>query len=199
MERNNMQRFFARVTSVGGDLYLVDPVRGVDPGFGGGMPAPGDPDYGIGTLPHPGHGLPGYGRPDHDLPWAPGHPGNRPPGSWEGRPGNALPVPPVRPSVPIVLPPGMWPPALPPGTDNTLPGVPPDQPIFIPPNPDIGIDLPIYLPQLPAGTALIIALTGAHVPAPKGDAPAPPPNTKPAILWQGAGTKPVLVYVSAAK
>jgi hypothetical protein len=118
------------------------------------------------------------------------------PGSG-GHPGNALPIAPVRPSPPIVLPPiTTWPPHLPPGIDNSLPPGHghPSQPIVIPPDPSVGIDQPIYLPQLPAGTALLIALTGANVPAPK-DVPA---GNKPAILWQGAGTKPVLVYVSAA-
>jgi hypothetical protein len=66
----------------------------------------------------------------------------------------------------------------------------------IPPDPSIGIDQPIYLPQLPAGSALIIALTGsrANLPTPQGV----PAGHVPAILYQGAGTKPVLVYVSAA-
>ena len=189
-----MQRFLARALPVGGDVFLVEPFRPTDPGFGGGRPGGADPDYGMGVLPHPGHGLPGYGHPDHDLPWAPGHPGNRPPGSSPGHPGNALPIPPVKPSVPIVLPPGVWPPRLPPGVDNTLPPEHghPEAPIVIPPDPSIGISLPIYLPQLPAGSALIIALPQA---APKEGVPA---DAKPAILWQGAGTKPVLVYVSAA-
>ena len=187
-----MQRFLARVLPVGADLYLVEPIRATDPGFGAGAP-PADPDYGFGFRPHPGHGLPGYGRPDNDLPWAPGHPsGGFPVGP--GHPGNALPIAPVRPSAPIVLPPGVWPPQLPPGVDNALPPGHghPSQPIVIPPDPSIGISLPIYLPQLPAGSALIIALPQA---APRDGVPA---DAKPAILWQGAGTKPVLVYVSAA-
>jgi hypothetical protein len=186
-----MGRSLVRATPVGGDVYLIEELsRPTDPGFGrpGGGWEPVDPGFGSGRP----------DRPDQGLPWAPGHPGNRPPGSSPGHPGNALPVPPLRPSTPIVLPPGMWPPALPPGIDNTLPGVPPEQPVVIPPDPSIGIDQPIYLPQLPAGSALLIALTGAHMPQPKGDAPAPPPNSKPAILWQGAGTKPVLVYVSTS-
>jgi hypothetical protein len=125
--------------------------------------------------------LPGYG-----------HPGNRPPGSGGGHPGNALPIPPLRPEQPIMLPPGTWPPQLPPSVDNVLP---PQHghinpPIVIPPDPDLGIEQPIYLPTLPPGVALLIALPYAQ---PK-DAPA---NTKPAILVQG-GRKPVLVYVSAA-
>jgi hypothetical protein len=95
----------------------------------------------------------------------------------------------VRPSPPIVLPPGVWPPQLPPSVDNTLPE--PGRPIFIPPDPSVGIEHPIVLPELPHGVAILIALPQAQPKA--GD----PPNTKPAILVQ-AGKKPVLVYVSAA-
>jgi hypothetical protein len=151
----------------------------VDPGFGQGRP-PTDPSYGQGTFPHPGHGLPGYGHPDAGLP-------------GYGHPGNALPVPPVRPSTPIVLPPGVWPPHLPsiPGhPDNALPPEASNKPIVIPPDPDVGISQPIVIPPLPQGVALLIALPQA---TPKsGD----PTNAKPAILVQ-AGQKPVLVYVSA--
>jgi hypothetical protein len=104
-----------------------------------------------------------------------------------------LPIPPVRPSPPIVLPPGVWPPTLPPGVDNTLPPGQghPSQPIVIPPDPSVGIEQPIVLPTLPPGVAILIALPQAQPKA--GD----PPNTKPAILVQ-SGKKPVLVYVSAA-
>jgi hypothetical protein len=171
---------------VGGDVYLIEELsRPTDPGFGGGRPAGGDPDYGMGVFPHPGHGLPGSGgRPDQGLPGG-------------GHIGNALPIAPVRPSNPIVLPPGMWPPTLPPGVDNTLPpgqgGHPSTGPIVIPPDPSIGIDQPIYLPQLPAGTALLIALPAGAQPKEDGV----PPTAKPAILVQ-SGKKPVLVYVSAA-
>lgn len=191
--------FLAVVKSVGaGGLVYIEPVSATDPGYGGGN-VPVDPGYGQGGFfPHPGHGLPGGGgHPDHDLPWGPGHPGNRPPGSWGGRPDQSLPIAPVRPSPPIVLPPvSTWPPQVPNLPDNTLPPGHghPSQPIVIPPDPSIGIEAPIYLPQLPAGTALLIALTGANVPLPKDV----PPGNKPAILYQGAGTKPVLVYVAAA-
>jgi len=176
---------------------FVIPLDGtpVDPGYGGGLWG-GHPDQGLPGHGHPDQGLPGYGHPDQGLPGY-GHPGNRPPGSGGGHPGNALPIAPVRPSPPIVLPPiTTWPPNLPPGIDNTLPPghARPDQPIVIPPDPSVGIDQPIYLPQLPAGSALLIALSGANVPAPKDV----PTGHRPAILWQGAGTKPVLVYVSAA-
>jgi hypothetical protein len=174
-------------------------------------PISGHPDAGLPGAPgHPDAGLPGwerptdpgYGqghplpdRPGHDLPWAPARPGHGLPGS-PGHPGNALPVPPVRPSNPITLPPGVWPPMLPPtpGIDNELPTPPPGvarPPIYIPPDPSIGIENPIVLPELPAGVALLIALPQATPKA--GD----PPNTKPAILVQ-SGKKPVLVYVSAA-
>src|SRR5580765_4363918 len=125
---------------------------------------------------------PGYGRPGG------GHPSQGLPGY--GHPGNALPVPPVRPDHPIALPPGTWPPQLPPGANVPDHGLPPNQPIFIPPDPSIGIEQPIVLPTLPPGVALLIALPQAQPKA--GD----PPNTKPAILVQ-AGKKPVLVYVSA--
>jgi len=194
-----MTRMLARVSPVGGDLYLIEDVsRPTDPGFGGGLPAGGG---------HPDQGLPGYGHPDQGLPGY-GHPGNRPPGSWGGRPdqglpgqgghpGNALPIAPVRPDHPITLPPGMWPPTLPPGANVPDIGLPPGrpghpaQPIVIPPDPSIGIEQPIYLPELPEGVALLIALPNAQ---PKSGTP---PNTQPAILVQ-SGKKPVLVYVSAA-
>lgn len=155
--------YFATIRNIAGSLVYIQPVQATDPGFG----QPGgsvDPDYGHGTFPHPGHGLPGGGHP-----------------------GNALPVPPVRPANPIVLPPGVWPPVVPGIPDNTLP---PERPIFIPPDPDLGIEQPIYLPTLPPGVALLIALPYAQ---PK-DAP---PGTKPAILLV-SGKKPVLVYVTAA-
>jgi hypothetical protein len=142
----------------------------VDPGYG-------LPGYGGG---HPSQGLPGYGHPDQGLP-------------GYGHPGNALPVPPVRPSQPIVLPPGVWPPSVPsiPGhPDNSLPPEASNKPIVIPPDQDLGISQPIVLPSLPQGVALLIALPYA---APKADTP---PNTKPAILVQ-SGQKPVIVYVMA--
>lgn len=178
-----MSRFLARLTNVGGDVFVVEQLqRPTDPGFGrpGGGWEPVDPGYGGGhpRPDRPDQGLPGYGHPDQGLP---GH----------GHPGNALPTPPVRPSQPIALPPGMWPPHLPPGANVPGNELPPEQPIFIPPDPDLGIEQPIYLPSLPAGVALLIALPQA---APKEGTP---PNTKPAILVQ-SGKKPVLVYVSAA-
>jgi hypothetical protein len=165
---------------------FVIPLDGtpVDPGFGGGLPA-----YGGG---HPDQGLPGYGHPGHRLPWGPGHPDQGLPGQG-GHPGNALPMPPVRPSQPITLPPNVWPPQLPSRPDlpdNSLPPEAANKPIVIPPDPDLGIEQPIFLPPLPQGVALLIALPYAQ---PKGDTPV---NTRPAILVQ-QGKRPVLVYVSA--
>lgn len=65
----------------GNELPGWSPGKPVDPGWGGGWG--------------------GGGRPDNSLPWGPGHPGNRPPGSWSpvdpgwgtggGRPDNSLP------------------------------------------------------------------------------------------------------------
>jgi hypothetical protein len=94
----------------------------VDPGFGGGRPAPGDPGYGIDIHPHPGHGLPGHGHPDQGLPGY-GHPGHDLPGR-PNRPDNSLPWAPV----------GKWPP------DETDPewgvGTPrPPHPGYIPVDP----------------------------------------------------------------
>jgi hypothetical protein len=91
------------------------------PGYGhpGGGPIyhPGHPDHGLPSGP-PDHAWWGGGRPDrpgNDLPWAPVHPGNRPPGSGGGHPGNR--------------PPGSWGgrpdqglPGEQPGIDNSLPG-----------------------------------------------------------------------------
>jgi len=167
-----MSRFLARVTPVGGDVFVIEQLdRRVDPGFGTGAP-PVDPDYGIGTVPHPGHGLP----------------------PAPVRPDQGLPFPLVRPSTPIVLPPGVWPPSVPsiPGhPDNSLPPGASNKPIVIPPDPDVGIEQPIVIPPLPMGVALLIALPAAQ---PKAGTP---PGTKPAILVQ-SGQKPVLVYVTAA-
>jgi hypothetical protein len=141
------------------------------------IPLAGVPDN---TL--PGFGF-GGGHPDHTLP-------------SHGHPGNALPIPPVKPTTPIVLPPGMWPPtlppnALPPGVDNTLPPEAANKPIYIPPDPDVGIEAPIVIPPLPYGVALLIALPHAQ---PKAGTP---PGTAPALLVQ-SGKKPVVVYVTAA-
>jgi hypothetical protein len=87
----------------------------VDPGYGRPGWSPVDPGYGQG----------GGFRPDNSLPWAPGHPGNRPPGSWGGRPDNSLPGWPVLPGQDLP-----WAPVRPdqglpgsqPGIDNSLPG-----------------------------------------------------------------------------
>lgn len=162
-----MNGFLAVLRTVGaGGLVYVEPVG-----------APVDPGYGRPSLPDFPPVDPGYGRP-----------------GFPDRPGNALPMPPVKPSTPIVLPPGVWPPRLPPGVDNTLPPVPPGHvapPIYLPVDPDLGIEHPIVIPPLPHDVALLIALPAAQ---PKAGTP---PNTVPAILVQ-SGKKPVLVYVSAA-
>jgi hypothetical protein len=176
---------------------FVIPLDGtpVDPGFGGGIGAqPGHPSQGLpGSPGHPSQGLPWQpGHPSQGLPGAPGHPSQGLP--WgPGHPGNALPVPPVRPDHPITLPPGIWPPQLPPGANVPDHELPPGQPIFIPPDPSLGIEQPIVLPTLPPGTALLIALGTVNLPTPTGA----PSGAKPAILVQ-PGKRPVLVYVSAS-
>jgi len=133
--------------------------------------------------------------PDNSLPPGFGGFGGRPDNSLPGgggRPDIGLPVPPFRPSNPIVLPPGVWPPRLPPEVDNALPARPvrPSQPIHLPHDPDLGIEHPIVLPDPPHNVALLIALPNAQ---PKADTP---PGTVPAILVK-PGKTPVLVYVTA--
>lgn len=164
-----MSKMIVSITAIGGDLYLLDQIaRPTDPGFGNNPPV--DPGYG-----HPG--------------WHPPDPGYDRPGGG-GRPDQGLPRPPHKPANPIVLPPGTWPPTLPPGVEIPVdPGY--GRPGFIPPDPDIGIEQPIVLPTLPPGVAILIALPTA---TPKTGTP---PGTVPAILVQ-SGKKPTLVYVSAA-
>ena len=70
-------------------IVIVGEIYNADLSVGGGPvypPRPGGPvDPGWGQTPPVD---PGYGRPD----WAPGHPGNRPPGSYPGgHPGNRPP------------------------------------------------------------------------------------------------------------
>jgi hypothetical protein len=173
MRKKQMSKSVVSITPVGGDLYLIEPMsRPPDPGFG--RPGFGGVD--------PGYGHPGGG-------WDPTDPGYGHPGGGH-RPGHGLPIPPVKPETPIVLPPGVWPPRLPPGAE-----IPVDpsygRPGFIPPDPDYGIELPITLPVLPPGVVILIALPTA---TPKADAP---PGTVPAILLK-SGQKPILVYVTAA-
>lgn len=74
----------ATIHKVGsGELYHIHFLDArVDPGFGhggGGV----DPGYDR-PIHHPGH-------PDHGLPSSPGHPANRPPGSFPGYPSHGLP------------------------------------------------------------------------------------------------------------
>lgn len=111
---------------------------------------------------------PGYGRPGGG--WSPVDPGfgNRPP-----------------------VDPGYGHPTFPhPG--NPLP-VPPVDGVVTPP-----IVLPDR-PQLPAGAGIVVPLPeGTAVPAPKEGEPAPPPGTKPYVLWYGPGTQPSVVHLSPA-
>lgn len=170
-----MRGFLAAVHAMGNGLVYVQPLSRTDPGFGGGIGAPGDPGYGHPEGPgwggpvDPGWGNdspvdPGYGRPG----WGPADPGfgNRPPtdpgyGRPGGghRPGNALPVPP----------------------------------------PEGVVSPPIYLPtrpHLPAGAGVVVPLPeGASVPTPTE---ATPPGTTPHILWYGPGTQPSVVYLPPA-
>src|SRR4249920_2749458 len=73
------------------------------------------------------------GFPDNSLPGLGGRPDNSLPGGRPDRPDNSLPggAPPV----------GTWPPRPRPW--------PPVPPIFVPPDDDVGISLPIYLPGTP--------------------------------------------------
>ena len=61
---------------VGGGPMPGGPGAPLDPGYGRPGWSPVDPGYGRPIF-HPGH-------PDHGLPSSPGHPANRPPGSWGG-------------------------------------------------------------------------------------------------------------------
>jgi hypothetical protein len=137
-----------------------------------------------------------------------GHPDNSLPG-FGGRPDNSLPGIPGRPDQGLPPPVGTWPPR---------PVVwPPHPPIFVPPDDNVGIELPIYLPgspdnglppvevepgrpanpivlpPLPDGSnvmlALVLPLPNAE---PKG---ATPEGTMPALLWYGPGTLPMVVYL----
>jgi hypothetical protein len=127
---------------------------------------PVDPDYGVGEGGHPDQGLPGWGgfpgRPGQGLPgggwggggewggdWSrPERPGNRPPGSWGGRPvdpgwgvdapegGGEPPVYPIDPEnpdqgLPPMVPPGL--PELPPGAiwPPLPPSIPPGKAIAV--------------------------------------------------------------------
>jgi hypothetical protein len=111
-----MNGFLAAVKQLGNGLVYIEPLSATDPGYGHGGGSV-DPDYGFGTLPHPGHGLPGYGRPDNSLPWAPVRPGQGLPSY--GRPDNSLPIPPPAgvATPPIVIPA----PSLPAGSGVVVP------------------------------------------------------------------------------
>jgi len=88
---------------------------------------PIDPGYGnIGSIiggGHPSHPIYHPGHPDHGLPSVPGHPGNRPPGSWPGHPDQGLPGG-GHVSPPIYHPghPDHGLPSVPGHPDNSLPG-----------------------------------------------------------------------------
>ena len=70
----------------GGPVYPPQSGGPVDPGYGRPGWSPADPGYGQG---HPIGGHPGNRPPGS---WDGTHPGNRPPGSWGGeRPDNSLP------------------------------------------------------------------------------------------------------------
>jgi len=66
--------------------------------IGGGQPDNSLPGGGGFNPVDPGYGQGGGGpRPDQGLPWQPGHVGNRPPGSYPGRPDQGLPGSPGHP------------------------------------------------------------------------------------------------------
>ena len=111
----------------------------VDPGYGGGWAPPHGPGSGGGQ--HPGNWVPGSwgGRPDNSLPWAPVHPGNRPPGQGlPPLPGQGLPPEFNRPDAGL--------PGSQPGIDNTLPG-----------QPGYGTGQPIVPGATPYGSAVATA------------------------------------------
>ena len=96
--------FLATITLLGGGaqpkgggsthLAMITPLGGghIDQGLpeGPGWGGPADPGFGVGGIPHPGHGLPGGGfdpaRPDHELPGTP-----VPPTIWPPQPLPPLP------------------------------------------------------------------------------------------------------------
>ena len=137
------------IRHIGANLAYIQSLDAVDPGFGGGIGAGGDPGYGI---------------PD----WG-GHPGNRPPGSWAGRPDNTLPGGPGHPDTrppghpPVVAagqtlvlvrdPEGIWHYAT---MDNSTP---PPRPVPVPPPdhisnrpPGSGVEHPSGQPVPPTAT-----------------------------------------------
>jgi len=157
---------------------IVLPPIFIDPGFGNRPPV--DPGYGGGRVrpDRPDNSLPGRpSRPDNSLPGSGARPDQGLPGEQPGV-DNGLPRPPGHPDN-----------GLPPGLGNG------NFPIFLPPG-SVGPGvptLPIFLPTyLPPGSCLVIPVTGAHVPAPKEEAPA---GTVPAVLWYGPGTAPTVAYV----
>jgi len=157
-----MKGYLAAVQQLGNGLVYIVPLSATDPGFGAGAP-PVDPDFGFGTLPHPGHGLPGYGRPDNSLPWAPVHPGNALPG--HGHPDQGLPIPPPAGVVspPIVIPA----PSLPKGSGIVVP-LPEGVAVPTPTSPPAPGTKPHILWYGPGTTSSVVYLTpSTPAPAPK--------------------------------
>ena len=112
--------------------------RTTDPGFGGGIGAPGDPGYGHPEGGHPGHDLPGGGYPSHGLPGG-GQIDNELPGGGDI---STLPMPP----------PGIWPP---PSVNHPWRPIPPDASTKPPP----GAVWPPLVPpnSIPDGEFWVIA------------------------------------------
>ena len=87
---------------ISGWVEVTEPNGPVDPGYGRPGWSPADPGYGIGTFPHPGHGLPGGGHISTGPIYGGGHPGNKPPGRPVLPPSvdNTPPTAPVHPWTP---------------------------------------------------------------------------------------------------
>jgi hypothetical protein len=135
---------------------------------------------------------------DNSLPGGrPGRPDQGLPGGRPGHPDNALP--------PLV---GKWPPPvttwppIPPITIDIDPDVGISLPIVLPGSPDNGLPPvavdpghpanPIVLPPLPEGPGVLVALV---IPLPHVEPKAGSPG-KPALLWYGPGTIPVMAYIA---
>jgi hypothetical protein len=150
----------------------------------------------------PGYGQGGSGN----------YPGNRPPGSWGGRPDQDLPGF----GHPDQGLPGFGHPdqGLPgyghpdqglPGMGGNYPsqGLPgsggrPDQGLPVPPPEGVAtppINLP-QRPQLPPGSGVVVPLPeGIALPTPQDGEQAPAPGTKPYVLWFGPGTQSSVVHL----
>jgi hypothetical protein len=157
------------------------------------LPDPPAPDQGLpggGWGGYPSQGLPGGGYPSQGLPGG-GYPSTGPilPGG-------------VRPSHPIVYPPGLPDQGLPP-----TPGLPP----LVPTNPIAGLPEAGQLPSMPPVHPWLPGHgPGDHLSLPEGsvmlipvpqDKPMPVPPTVPTgsmpyIAWAGRGKAPVLVWIA---